>query len=135
MNEHKRETLRQLKEKIGRIMVEKTPRRSFTPKQRQAVWDDWRGLCACCGEPLGDEPWDIDHTIPIALGGLHELSNWQPLIRSHHRAKTKADVKAIAKVRRIRKTDAGENKSRNIVSRGFDKRFRKRLDGTVEKRS
>jgi len=134
MNEHKRETLARLREAVGRIMVEKTPRRGFTAKQRQAVWDDWQGLCACCSEPIGDEPWDIDHTIPIALGGRHELGNWQPLIRSHHRDKSKADVKAIAKVNRLLKQGTVENKSRKIVSRGFDKTLRKRMNGTVEKR-
>lgn len=133
MNEHKRETLNRLREAVGRIMVEKTPRRGFTAKQRQAVIEAWDGLCHCCGETI-EGPWDVDHIIPIALGGLHEPSNWAPIMRDHHKAKSRADVKAIAKVNRIHARQDGLKKTRPIASKGFDKNKRRKFDGTVEKR-
>lgn len=37
-----------------------------------------RGRCTCCGEPLGDE-YQIDHIMPLALGGQHVENNLQLL--------------------------------------------------------
>lgn len=37
-----------------------------------------RGLCACCGLPLGDD-YHMDHIMPLALGGSNEDSNIQLL--------------------------------------------------------
>lgn len=133
MNEHKRETLNRLREAVGRILVEKTPRRGFTAKQRQSVLSAWEGRCHCCDETI-DGPWDVDHIIPIALGGLHEPSNWAPILRDHHKIKSRADVKAIAKVARIRAKDTTGKKPSRLVSKGFDKTMRRKFDGTVEKR-
>lgn len=58
----------------------------------------------------------MDHVIPLELGGLDELINWQLLCRRHHIGKTALlDVPAIAKVRRIRKRLAGERKPRKPI--------------------
>ena len=79
--------------------------------------------------------------------------NLTPIPILEHRAKTKADAKIIAKGRRIREkhrppkehaatTLAQLEKQlktasyvRKLASRGFDKRYRKKLDGTVVKRN
>jgi 5-methylcytosine-specific restriction endonuclease McrA len=44
----------------------------------------WTGMCALCGDPINrDLKWpdqmskSVDHIIPLARGGLHELSNLQ----------------------------------------------------------
>ncbi len=37
-----------------------------------------RGKCACCGELLGDD-YQLDHIMPIALGGKNVDSNMQLL--------------------------------------------------------
>ena len=37
-----------------------------------------RGMCACCGRPLGRD-YHLDHRTPLALGGAHEDSNMQLL--------------------------------------------------------
>lgn len=37
-----------------------------------------RGLCACCSKPLGDN-YNLDHIMPLALGGANEDWNIQLL--------------------------------------------------------
>lgn len=37
-----------------------------------------RGVCACCGQPLGDD-YHMDHIMPLALGGANEDWNIQLL--------------------------------------------------------
>jgi len=36
------------------------------------------GRCACCGKPLGTD-YDLDHIMPLALGGLNVDENMQLL--------------------------------------------------------
>ena len=37
-----------------------------------------KGKCPCCGEPLGND-YQLDHKMPLLLGGVHEDSNVQLL--------------------------------------------------------
>ena len=125
MTPEKRAQLQRLKELVGRMEVEKTPRKGFTPKQRQTVWGKHDGLCGCgCDEPLGLS-WQVDHSVPLALGGAHDPSNWIGLKPNHHLEKTRKDVKAIAKVNRIRKREAEGPKPSRMKSRGFSPGKRK----------
>lgn len=45
-----------------------------------------RGKCACCGNPLGDD-YQMDHIIPIALGGMNTDNNIQLLRATCNRQK------------------------------------------------
>ena len=89
------------------------------------VWERCGGKCAITGRKLqvGDE-YDFDHIIPLAIGGKHEEANLQVVSREAHREKTKDDVKAISKARRVRMKHLGlwERKGPKIKSRGFAKR-------------
>lgn len=42
------------------------------------LYEQQKGLCACCGAPLGDK-YHLDHIMPLALGGANEDSNMQLL--------------------------------------------------------
>lgn len=35
-------------------------------------------ICGICGEPLNPQRFDVDHIIPLALGGEHSYANTQP---------------------------------------------------------
>ena len=81
-------------------------RRKFSPKVYAELIEAQCGLCACgCNEPLVIGSIDWDHRVALELGGKDEAANLQALIRRHHKAKTKADMVKIAKVRRIDKKD------------------------------
>lgn len=72
-------------------------RTNFTPKQREEAMAKTGWLCALCKKPAEE----IDHIIPVAIGGLHVLENWEPLCVVHHKIKTAEDVKLIRKADRM----------------------------------
>jgi 5-methylcytosine-specific restriction endonuclease McrA len=82
---------------------------------------------------------EIDHIIPLELGGDECLNNLQALHPACHREKTKRDMKAIAKMRRLqakakKPPDATQQLKRQIRSRGFDKTVKKLFSGRVVRR-
>lgn len=42
-------------------------------------------------DKLGNRPVDVDHILPLALGGTHDPDNLQVLCKRHHRTKTRRD--------------------------------------------
>lgn len=111
--------------------VEATPRKAMTPKRRLGVFNAADGRCQSCQTKL-QPGWAVDHIVPVWMGGADEASNWQALCVPCHALKTSGDQSAIAKVKRIHARQDGTRRERSAIpSRGFDKRFRKRMDGTV----
>jgi hypothetical protein len=49
-------------------------RRTFTPKQKAALWERANGACHYCAAPLGDD-WEADHVVPWSRGGQTVLAN------------------------------------------------------------
>lgn len=79
--------------------------------------------CGICGVALrpGDNI-EFDHHHAIIHDGPHEYQNLRPVHAHCHKAKTKADVQANAKVKRIIKKRAGITKpKKSIPSRPFPK--------------
>lgn len=112
-------------------------RRKFSTKDKVSVMQRHNNRCAMCREPFtAENPADLDHEIPLELGGKDDASNLQPLHVACHKIKTRRDIKLIAKSRRIRKKLAGVVKpKRPICSPGFPKHLRKKLrTGAVERR-
>lgn len=115
------------------------PKRKPFPKAvTEAVQERSGGTCEAegCIRPGAE----YDHDLPVALGGESTLENCRLLCSVHHAIKTAADVKAIAKADRAsgrsgqyaRRQRAGGSR---IKSRGFDATYRKKMDGTVERRN
>jgi 5-methylcytosine-specific restriction endonuclease McrA len=103
---------------------------SWPSHARQRVRERDGGICARCGgdtvtrqlrrsRPITPRPhdrhyagpycravwierhgWELDHIVPLADGGTHELSNMQTLCRACHRAKTVRE--AVERARRRR---------------------------------
>jgi 5-methylcytosine-specific restriction protein A len=105
-------------------------RRRYSAKQRAAIFAEHGGECHICGGKIGvGEAWDLDHVIPLALGGDDEPANLRPAHVKCHRGaggKTAEDVATIAKAKRREAKHAGA-----VVKRPWHPRLRKKLDGTV----
>jgi len=108
------EKLAELRKAIARI--EATPRKGFTKKQRQAVWEKYEGHCAGCDDEL-QPGWHIDHIEELADGGAHEFANWRALCPPCHRDKTARMVSLRAKPNRIRKREEEGAKPATLHSR------------------
>jgi 5-methylcytosine-specific restriction enzyme A len=106
------------------------PRKGFTTKQRAAVFSEHGGICHLCKAPIqAGQAWDIDHVLPLALGGTNDAANLRPAHAKCHRgagSKTSDDVKAISRADRLAKKHfgiAGKKKGR-LQSRPFPKRVK-----------
>lgn len=110
-----------------------SPDARVPPRVRLRIFQREDGRCHLSHRKImpGDE-WDLDHKVALCNGGEHRESNLFPALRDKHRKKTAEDLKLKAKVARVRKKHLGIDKPK---SRGFDKRWRKRMDGSVERRT
>ena len=106
----------------------KAKRASLTKRERAAMIQRQGGLCFTFG--CDGKPTIAEHFTPVALGNDQKPDCL--LCDECADAKTKRDIKAIAKVKRLRR--GKKPTKRPIKSRGFDTRFKKRMDGTVVRR-
>lgn len=119
-------------------------RRSLTPKQKAEVRERQGNRCVFCGKEFcNDDKIEYDHIQALARGGTNELSNFRALHkdpchklvtfgRKHYRLGS--DLFEIAKTKRLVRKQKPKPKKAKIPSRGFDKRYKRKMDGTVEKR-
>ena len=97
------------------------------------------GKCANCGAKLdlARPRMTVDeHLVPLFSGGPNELSNRAIWCVDCAKAKTAGEAPGRAKVRRFeqKKTQADKRKAAGgsrIQSPGFDKRFKKKMNGKV----
>lgn len=118
--------------------VELTKRRYMSSDEKLIRWRAVGGLCRWCGmavAPFSDVIWD--HRIALALGGTNGLSNMEPLHVDCSAEKTRADMKAIAKAKRLARKNADpetralEKPKRPIHNKGFDPSRTRGLNGKV----
>lgn len=121
---------RRTNEWIGR--TDDTP---IPPRVRLRVFERHGGVCQISGRKIqaGDQ-WDVDHRVPLVMGGEHRESNLQPALRSAHREKTRADVKAKAKAARTRKKHLGLSRSKNPIPGSRNTPFKRKVSGRTEVR-
>lgn len=80
-------------------------RRPRSTTARLAIWRKWKCTCQMCFRPTDERGFDLDHHIPLEIGGDDTDDNLRPLCRPCHRLKTKGDASDIAKAKR-READA-----------------------------
>lgn len=57
-------------------------RKRLPEQERQAVLQKTNGHCAYCGIELGSTEFQVDHVVPLRLGGKDEMENMLPICRS-----------------------------------------------------
>jgi 5-methylcytosine-specific restriction endonuclease McrA len=105
--------------------------RRMSAKRRMEVWIAHGGVCHICGLKIdgGKEKWHVEHKNAHGISGDDSDANLAPAHVSCHAVKTKADIKAIAKAKRMEQRAVGINRQ----SRGGFRSWRK-FDGTIVKR-
>lgn len=69
---------------------------------QQRVFEAYGRRCYLSGKEIrqGDK-WEIEHKVPLWLGGEHRESNLAPALVDAHQRKTAAEAKVRAKINRI----------------------------------
>lgn len=105
------------------LWVGSSPDAAIPRSVQLRIWAKHEGRCAISGRKLGPGEGEIDHILPLGLGGRHAEDNLQVLSTEAHKAKTRADMDVTVKVRRVHAKHHGywpESKAK-IRSRGFPK--------------
>lgn len=100
-------------------------RRRLSATARMRIFEASGAQCHICAQPIrvGDK-WEIEHRIPLALGGVDDESNMRPAHRTCHATKTKADNAAWSKAKRMRAKHIGADRPR-----GWQSKWRRKING------
>lgn len=102
---------------LARELIDGTPRKAMSPQRRARLLELNSHRCQHDGCEA-TERLELDHDIPLALGGSENDGNIIALCYPHHKEKTKADIWRIAKAKRQRKLiEEVEPSKRPIQSR------------------
>ena len=112
-------------------------RRNWSQRQRLALFISANGACEACQIRLQPgQSWDLDHIIPLALGGADETYNLKVLCNGCHKAKTnQQDIPAISKLVRLKIKHLGAKvPSKTPMPFGRQSIWKKKINGTIVKR-
>lgn len=128
-------------------------RRNFTPLTKALIRERSGGACEVhliprCMYPALPETCrrqgaEVDHITPAYVGGEPTVENGALLCGLCHKLKTVTDNKEAKRSNRLagntqadkRARAKTEGRYRPIAGRGFSKDFKRRMDGTVERRA
>ena len=96
-------------------------RRRWSTTTRMAIWNRFDRKCQMCRKLTDERGFDLDHHIPLEIGGEDAEENLRPLCRPCHRLKTRSDVAVIAKAKRNFAKHHGGRAPSRLQSRGFDR--------------
>ncbi len=110
-------------------------RKTVSTKRRVELFKAHDGVCHICGGKIQvGEAWELEHQIPIALGGADDETNWALAHVKCHRGKTSEDVGNIARAKRREARHLGIKKSRNPLPGGRSSPWKRTMDGRVVRR-
>lgn len=123
-------------------------RRNFTPKTKGLIRERSGGVCEVhlvprCMYPALPETCrrqgaEVDHVTPAYVGGEPTLENGAFLCGLCHKLKTVTDNKEAKRSNRLRGNTQADRRAANgsrMQSRGFDRNWKKKMDGTVVRRT
>ena len=110
---------------------------SFSTSFRLSLFLKRKGICSVCSLKIdAGKAWDIDHVIPLALGGTNEAENLQILCKPCHQSKTaKNDIPRIAKTKRLKARHLGARApSTRPIPGSRRSPWKRKMDGSVVRR-
>jgi 5-methylcytosine-specific restriction enzyme A len=111
-------------------LIAPTKRRAMTKARAARIFLKADGRCELCGQRIAGE-YEIEHRIPLNLGGADDDENCAPVHAKCHRRKTATDKADIAKRNRV-VTAGWKGKAKG---RGFkcskDSPFKQKIGGGV----
>jgi hypothetical protein len=120
---------------VTRVWTLPELRKQLSRKQRVAVFMKTDGRCYQCSQKLETKGWDAEHPQALELLGPSDIDALLPICKPCHKIKTADDRKAIAKCNRVRDKHIGAMPKKGRPLPGTKASgFRKRMDGTVERR-
>ena len=133
---------RTLKGKVSAELTDETIMRcvrrpTFSTSFRLNLFLMRKGLCAACTQKIdAGKAWDIDHILPLAMGGTNAPENLQILCRSCHRSKTtQSDIPRIAKTKRLKARHLGASApSTRPIPGSRRSLWKRKMDGSVVRR-
>jgi 5-methylcytosine-specific restriction protein A len=113
-----------------------TARRSLSTTARLRIFENRGGVCHLCEQKIQvGEKWEVEHRIPLAMGGADDETNMFPAHRKCHAVKSKADAGKLAKVTRIRAKHRGAwKRTGRPVDGSVRSGWKIKMDRTVERR-
>ena len=114
-----------------------TRRPVFSTSFRLNLFLKRRGICTSCSQKNdAGKAWDIDHILPLALGGTNELENLQILCKPCHHSKTsQSDIPRIAKTKRLKERHLGaRSPSTRPIPGSRHSPWKRKFDGSVVRR-
>ena len=103
--------------------------------QRSCDWYHGSPSCACCGLPILVPMIEFDHIVAICNGGENRESNIRPVHLWCHREKTRADMqRKAADYRKRRKHVLGRKQTRSSFQTNRAGPYKRKIDGTIERR-
>jgi hypothetical protein len=102
-----------------------TPRKPLTRVQRLKLFEQHKGICALCSQPIrGGEAWIDEHLRALGLGGSNDADNRAPAHKACADAKThgpEGDIAVIAKAKRQKMQSLGIKRPSTLQGQGFRK--------------
>jgi 5-methylcytosine-specific restriction endonuclease McrA len=93
-------------------------------------------MCQVCEGLIYIADAEIDHELALVDGGSHDWSsNMRPLCRECHSRKSAKEHQENCRAKRRQKKHTQPTQPGSIKSRGFDKTYRKKMNGQTEKRT
>lgn len=111
--------------------------RRMTETRAARIFTAHAGICHICGQKIdgGREAWEVEHVIALEISRDDSDENLAPAHKSCHRGKTRDDAAAIAKAKRQERRTMGIKRTvRNPLPGSKASKWKRKLDGTVERR-
>ena len=114
-------------------------RRALSTRERVRLFHLHGGICHICETKIDGsrEGWEIEHVISLAMGGEDKDGNMKPAHWKCHKKKTaEVDAPRLAQAKRREAKHIGAKApSKRPLPGSKASRWKKRMDGTVERRS